>query len=258
MIELQDVGFTWPDRTQVLSHLNLTLNACDKLVLLGANGSGKSTLLKLLNGLLYPTEGRVLFEGREVSRRTLHDRSWSRQFRQRCVLLFQHPETMLFNPTVAEEVAYGPRQLGLSDVDGRVEHWLGELGLTALRELPPYRLSGGEKQKLALASLLVLEPDLLLLDEPMANLDPRSSGWLIDYLHDTRATVVISTHNLSMAAELGRRCVILDNTGNLCYDGSVEEALSDLQRLAHANLVHRHRHRHGRLTHTHSHVHDWE
>jgi cobalt/nickel transport system ATP-binding protein len=258
MIELQEVGFAWPEGGSVLNDLTLTLTPGEKLVLLGANGSGKSTLLKLLNGLLFATKGRMLFEGREVTTKAFRDRAWSRRFRQRCVLLFQHPEAMLFNPTVRDEILYGPRQLDLADVEQRLHRWAAELGIEGLLDLPPYRLSGGEKQKVALAALLALDPDLLLLDEPMANLDPRSSGWLIDHLLDTQATVVVSTHNLSMAAELGRRCVILDPQGRIRYDGAVDQALKDQALLDSANLVHRHRHRHGRLTHTHTHVHDWE
>jgi cobalt/nickel transport system ATP-binding protein len=258
MIELQNVNFSWPNSSGVLNDLTLSLTSGEKLVLLGANGSGKSTLLKLLNGLLFATSGRMLFEGREMTAKAFHDRAWSRRFRQRCVLLFQHPEAMLFNPTVRDEITYGPRQLGLPDVPQRLHRWTDELGLQDVLDLPPYRLSGGEKQKVALASLLALDPDLLLLDEPMANLDPRSSGWLIDHLLDTQSTVVVSTHNLSMAAELGRRCIILDPHGSIRYDGAVEQALNDLELLDNANLVHRHRHRHGRITHSHTHVHDWE
>jgi len=129
MIELQQLSFTWPDGGSVLQELTLTLTPGEKLVLLGANGSGKSTLLKLLNGLLFATAGRMLFEGREVTAKAFHDRAWSHAFRRRCVLLFQHPEAMLFNPTVRDEISYGPRRLGLPDVENRLQRWTGELAL---------------------------------------------------------------------------------------------------------------------------------
>lgn len=258
MIELQGVRFAWPEGERCLDGVDLGLEAGDKVVLLGGNGSGKSTLLKLMNGLVFPSAGEVRFAGRALSRAAFRDRDWSREFRRRCVLLFQHPEAMLFNPTVREEIAYGPGKLGLPDVDGRVARWIAELGLGPLADLPPYRLSGGEKQKVALAALLALEPDLLLLDEPMANLDPRSSGWLVDFLAATPAAVVVSTHNLTMAAELARRCVILTRDGRIAFDGPVEAALGDLDLLDAAGLVHRHRHRHGAVVHSHAHVHDWE
>ncbi|MCU7878246.1 MAG: energy-coupling factor ABC transporter ATP-binding protein [Candidatus Thiodiazotropha sp. (ex Lucinoma borealis)] len=258
MIELHDVGFKWPDGPTVLQGLTLKVNQGEKLVLLGANGCGKSTLLKLLNGLLLATSGKYRYRGDEVSKLLLRTPQWSSMFRREMVLLFQHPEAMLFNPTVADEIGYGPRQLGLSDSDERIEEWAEILDLQSLLEKPPYTLSGGEKQKVALAALLALDPQCLLLDEPMANLDPRSSGWLVDYLLTTEATVIITTHNLSMATELGERCLILDEQGSLCFDGPVKQALADMALLQSANLVHRHRHRHGQVTHSHPHIHDWE
>jgi cobalt/nickel transport system ATP-binding protein len=258
MFELEQLQFAWPEGRTVLRELSLQIEAGEKLVVLGANGSGKSTLLKLLNGLLQPGGGRCRYAGQELSRAALRDPDFARRFRSEVVLLFQHPEAMLFNPTVRDEIAYGPRRLGLPDTDARVARWAAALQLESLLDQPPYALSGGEKQKVALAALLAMDPACLLLDEPMANLDPRSTGWLVDYLLDSPATSVISTHNLSMAAELGQRCLILREDGRLHYDGPVDAALRDLELLAAANLVHRHRHRHGGVMHSHLHLHDWE
>lgn len=258
MIELDGVGFAWPDSPPAFSDLSLRIGAGDKVVLLGANGCGKSTLLKLLNGLLAPTAGTYRYAGAPVDAAHLAERAWRRRFRQEVTLLFQHPEAMLFNPTVRDEIAYGPRRLGWPDAEARAAHWAAELRLEALLDKPPFALSGGEKQKVALASILVLEPKVLLLDEPSASLDPRTVGWLVDYLQGSAATVVISTHNLSMAAELGQRCLILGEDRRLAYDGPVESALADLDLLEGANLAHRHRHRHGGSAHVHAHRHDWE
>jgi len=218
-------------------------------VILGANGCGKSTLLKLMNGLATPRSGKVTYRGAAPTGRT---------FRTECALLFQHPEAMLFNPTVRDEIAYGPRQLSLPDIDERVVRWAAALGLAALLDTPPFLLSGGEKQKLALACLLAIEPKLLLLDEPSASLDPATVGWLIDTLLDSPATVVAATHNLSLAAELGSRCLVLGQRGRLLYDGPVDAALKNLALLEEARLAHRHRHRHGDATHSHLHLHDWD
>jgi len=258
MIELQGVSFGWPDRPPAFSGLSLRIAAGEKVVLLGPNGSGKSTLLKLLNGLVDPTTGRCLHGGEEITVQRLRERDRARRFRRECVLLFQHPEAMLFNATVRDEIAYGPRQLGLGDVDERVGRWSRELRLDTLLDKPPFSLSGGEKQKVALAAVLALDPKVLLLDEPSANLDPRTAGWLADYLLDTRATVVVSTHNLSMAAEFGERCLILDPGRALRYDGPIERALADVGLLETAQLAHRHRHRHGTGEHAHTHLHAWE
>jgi cobalt/nickel transport system ATP-binding protein len=165
---------------------------------------------------------------------------------------------MLFNPTVRDEIAYGPRQLGLPDAEARVARWAAELQLSPLLDQPPFLLSGGEKQKLALASLLAIEPQLLLLDEPSASLDPATVGWLIDTLLDSNLTIVAATHNLSLAAELGSRCLVLGERGRLLYDGPVGAALGNIALLEEARLAHRHRHRHGGALHSHVHVHDWE
>jgi cobalt/nickel transport system ATP-binding protein len=258
MIELDGIRYAWPDAPPVLDGVSLSVRAGEKLVLLGANGSGKSTLLKLMNGLVAPQAGRYSYCGEAVSPARLKSGAFARRFRSEVVLLFQHPEAMLFNPTVRDEIAYGPRQLGLPDAAARAERWAAALGLTPLLDAQPFSLSGGQKQKLALAAILALAPRVLLLDEPSASLDPRASGWLVDYLLDCGQTVVTSTHNLSMAAELGERAVVLGENGRLLFDGPLQAALRDRALMEAANLVHRHRHRHGGVEHAHTHSHDWE
>lgn len=258
VLEFSGVDFAWPEGKAVFSGLNLRIAAGEKIVVLGANGTGKSTLLRLANGLLAPTAGSVSWHGQVLCPTLLRQRAFARGFRQANVLLFQHPEAMLFNPTVREEIAYGPKQLGLPDVDARVARWAGELGLASLLDEAPFALSGGQKQKVALACLLALEPSFLALDEPSASLDPATVGWLIDTLLDSARTVLVSTHNLSLAAEFGERAVILDATGRLCYDGPLQPALADLDLLQAAGLAHRHRHRHGGRRHAHLHAHDWD
>lgn len=249
MLELDRVRFGWDAEKPVIEEFSLRVREGDKLVILGANGCGKSTLLKLMNGLATPQSGSVTYRGAAPK---------GRSFRKECALLFQHPEAMLFNPTVREEIAYGPRQLELPDRDARVAHWAAALGLGPLLDQPPFLLSGGEKQKVALACLLAVEPRLLLLDEPSASLDPATVGWLIDMLLDSAMTVVAATHNLSLAAELGSRCLVLGPGGRLLYDGPVTAALGNLALLEEARLAHRHKHRHDGTLHTHPHVHDWD
>jgi len=259
MLEALDLSFRWPEsEAWVLRNLSLRIAEGEKVVLLGANGCGKSTLLRLLNGLLFAESGEVRWHGRRLEREAFREREFARDFRRRNTLLFQHPEAMLFNPTVREEIAYGPRQLGLDDTDARVERWAAELKLSGQLHLPPFALSGGQKQKLALACLLVLDPALLLLDEPSAALDPRTTGWLIDTLLDSDKTLLISTHNLSLAGELGDRALVMNEQGELIFDGPLAEALGDLRLLEAAGLAHRHRHRHHGVSHAHLHVHDWE
>lgn len=258
MLELDRVHFGWDEEKIVIDELSLKIREGDKVVILGANGCGKSTLLKLMNGLIFPQAGSVSYRGTPLEKSTLAGRQFSRTFRHACALLFQHPEAMLFNPTVRDEIAYGPRQLGLPDIEERIAHWAAELQLSSSLDQPPFLLSGGEKQKLALASLLAVDPSLLLLDEPSASLDPATVGWLIDTLLDSPITVVAATHNLSLAAELGSRCLVLGQRGCLLYDGPVSAALQNLSLMEEARLAHRHKHRHDGQAHTHLHVHDWE
>ena len=258
LLEFNGVAYAWPDGRSVFADLSFRIEVGEKVVLLGPNGAGKSTLLRLVNGLLQPTQGTIAWQGRMLTKELLRQRDFARRFRQDNVLLFQHPEAMLFNPTVREEIAYGPQQLGLPDGDQRVARWAAELGLSALLDEAPFALSGGQKQKVALACLLALDPSFLALDEPSASLDPATVGWLIDTLLESGRTVLVSTHNLSLAAELGERALILNGEGRLCYDGPLTGALQDLELLQAAGLAHRHRHRHGGLAHAHLHVHDWE
>lgn len=255
MLKAIDVSHHYGD-SEVLRDVSLTLAPAERVVLLGANGTGKSTLLKILDGLIDPSAGMVRYDGRVVDRAALREAAFHQRFRREVVLLFQSPDTMLFNPTVADEIAFGPRQLGLDDVNERVRHWANLLGVSALLGRAPFGLSGGEKQRVCLAALLVLEPKVLLLDEPTANMDPRSTGWLVDFLADLGQTVLVTTHNLSLAAELGDRCLVLGENHRLVYDGPVQDFLGDHNRLAAANLVHRHRH--GDAEHSHFHAHDWD
>lgn len=257
MIELRGIGHRY-NGAVALEALDLDLVEGEKVVLLGSNGSGKSTLLKILNGLVAPTVGTYRYRGEEITPRRLKDRALNRRFRSEVALLFQNPDAMLFNPTVFDEIAFGPRQLGLPDVAERVGHWAGAVGVAAHLDKPPFALSGGEKQKVCLAALLALEPRVLLLDEPASALDPRSTGWLVDFLAGLRVTVVTTTHNLSLAPELGGRALVLGEDHRLIHDGPIEPLLGNLDLLKAANLVHVHRHHHGELEHRHWHVHDWE
>jgi len=255
MIELVDVGLAYANGDEVLSGLDLRIRPGERIVILGANGCGKSSLLKLLNGLHLPTRGEMRFGGDIVDAQRLRDRAWCRDFRRRVVLMFQHPEAMLFNPTVAEEIAYGLRHLPAAERDASVAHWADVMGLARRLASPPFELSGGEKQRLCLACLLAINPEVLLLDEPTANLDPRTVGWFLDWLAEREITTVIATHHLALAPELGTRTIIIGEDHRIAFDGRTEEALADSELLLANNLAHRHVHHHGDATHCHVHAH---
>lgn len=262
MIELLGIGhgYRLDDGSElpVLDDIGFRLQEGERAVLLGANGCGKSTLMRIVNGLITPWRGEFRYRGEVVTERRLKSRDWGRVFRREVVLLFQHPDSMLFNPTVYDEIAFGPRQLGLSDIDARVHHWAGTMGVTGHLKRAPFNLSGGEKQKVCLAALLALEPKLLLLDEPTANLDPHTTGWLVDFLQELPVSTMIATHNLSLAPELGERALVLSEEHRLAFDGPIDALLEDRETLLAANLLHTHRHRHGGLSHRHFHNHDWD
>jgi len=257
MIRVENLSHAYGDKPSLVD-ISLTVAAGEKLVLLGANGCGKSTLLKILDGLVAPHAGSYRYDGAEISPALLKHGELRRRFRSEVGLLFQNPDVMLFNPTVYDEIAFGPRQLGLGEADARARHWAAVVGVEALLDRPPFTLSGGEKQKVALAALLAVQPKLLLLDEPAAALDPRTTGWLVDFLAELPITLLTTTHNLGLAAELGSRALVLGEDHRLAYDGPVETFLRDIDTLVACNLAHLHRHRHGSVEHRHWHTHDWQ
>ncbi|GBC89223.1 Nickel import ATP-binding protein NikO [bacterium HR13] len=256
MIELRGVYHSY-DGEEVLRDINLTVKEGERVVLLGINGSGKTTLLKILNALILPQRGTYTYCGVRVDKSKLKDREFVRSFRKDVVMLFQNPDVMLFNPTVYDELAFSLRQLGFEEkqVEERVLYWADRFDLIEHLDKPPFKLSGGQKQKLCLACLLVLEPKILLLDEPTANLDPRTTGWLIDLLYDLNITTIVSTHNLSLVPELGDRLIVLGEDHGIVYDGKIETFLRDEEKMLKAGLLHKHRHKHGDREHAHYHFH---
>jgi len=184
LFELDHVSFAYEDSGPALCDVSLSITRGERVAVLGANGSGKSTLLRLLDGLVFPATGCVRAFGEALSERALRDEAQARRFRRRVGLVFQNADAQLFSTSVREEIAFGPLQLGLDreQVATRVADVAGMLGLDGLLERPPFRLSGGEKKKVAIASVLVVNPEVILLDEPTAGLDPRTQGWLLDLL----------------------------------------------------------------------------
>ena len=235
LIKIKDLSYRYGEN-YALRDINLCVEKGEKAVILGVNGSGKSTLLKIIDALIFPEEGEYFYKGKKITKKALKDKVFAKSFRKEIVLLFQNPDSMLFNPTVYDEIAFGLRQLGIEDKD-KIKSWAERLRIDHLLDRPPFELSGGEKQKVCLASLLVLEPEVLLLDEPTANLDPRSIGWLIDFIHNIDKTIITTTHNLSIAAEFGKRAIVLGENHRILYDGHMENFLDDIGLLRKANLI---------------------
>lgn len=260
VFEARSAGFRYPDGTRALQDITFTIRSGERIALLGANGSGKSTLLHLLGALNYAQDGEILAFGQPLTQKYMEGRDASLAFRRRVQFVFQDADVQLFSPTVEEELAFGPLQLDhtADAVRNAVDVALENAGIPHLKHRPPYRLSGGEKRKVALASVLILQPDVLLLDEPAAGLDPRSVGALIDILtefHEGGGTIVMATHDLPLLEELADRALVFGEDHTLHADLPVREVLNNQDLLKQHNLVHAHRHRHGDQEHLHIHAH---
>jgi len=247
IFEVDHVTYRY-QRQVALNELCLDISEGTRVALVGANGSGKSTLLRLLDGLVFPEAGNTRFRGNELVEEHFADETFAHSFRREVGLIFQNPDVQLFNPTVFEEVAFGPLQMcwRTTEVRARVEEILNRFGIFHLRDRIPHRLSGGEKKKVALASVLVLDPAVLLLDEPTAALDPRSQSQFIDLLFQWARgtkTVITATHDLGDLQDIADRCCVL-HAGQVVADRPPSDVLRDHDLLQATNLIHEHRHWH--------------
>ena len=260
IFEIQDVSFAYDEKVKALDQINLTIRAGERIAILGSNGSGKSTLLKVMDGLYFPTIGKVCAFGQSLTEQAFRDDGFNFAFRRRVGLVFQDSDVQLFSPSVWDDVAFAPLQLGLSreEVLARVAAALAALRIEKLRDRAPHRLSGGEKKRVALASVLSLNPDVWLMDEPTAGLDPRSQSWLVDFLIDQgRAgkTIVTATHDLNIVDTIADRVYVLNEDHHIVAQGSPDEVLSNQELLIACNLMHEHLHWHKDVEEEHSHPH---
>ena len=245
VFEIVNTSFAYEGKQVALENVYLTVQAGETLAILGANGCGKSTLLKLLDGLYFPKNGTISAFGKPLTEEALRDNEYNFEFRRRVGLVFQDPDVQLFSPSVLEEVAFAPLQLGLSraEVNRRVDSALEALRIEKLRDRAPHHLSGGEKRRVALASLLTLQPDVWLLDEPSTGLDPRSQSWLVEFILEQRKlgkTIIIATHDLVIAEEVASRMCVFSEEHQIIASGSPEDVLSDHDLLHRSNLSHFH------------------
>lgn len=264
IFELTDVSYAYQNQT-ALDGLSLRIRRGERVALLGANGSGKSTLLRLLDALYFPGKGELKAFGEVLSEDALVDDDTNFSFRRRVGLVFQNPDVQIFNPTVFDEVAFGPLQLGWPR--DRILRCLDEIltrfAISHLQDRAPHRLSSGEKKRVALASVLILEPEVLLLDEPTASLDPESQGEVIRFLIESRntgRTIVTATHDLDIIEDIADFVFVLDN-GRLAGAGTPSAILADHELLRRTHLAHAHWHIHAdgeahQHLHAHRHEHD--
>ena len=249
LLVVDEVSFTYLERFPALESVSLTVRSGEKVALLGANGCGKSTLLKILDGLAFPDRGTFSAFGELVTEDKLEDEQFNLAFRSRIGFVFQNSDAQVFSPTVRDEIAFGPLNLGLStdEVVGRVQDTLDMLDINDLADRAPYQLSGGQKKRGAIASVLAMNPDVLLFDEPTAALDPRTQQWLIELiveLNDGGKTIVLATHDLETLDVLADRCVVFGEDHRVAATGGPREILGDRDLLLGVNLIHERSHLH--------------
>ncbi|WP_173362713.1 energy-coupling factor ABC transporter ATP-binding protein [Mycolicibacterium gilvum] len=226
-IRVRGLRYTYPDGHVALDGIDLDIADGERVALLGPNGAGKTTLMLHLNGVLRASAGDVEIGGTVLSRSTLRD------IRRRVGLVFQDPDDQLFMPTLAQDVAFGPANFGVrgAELDARVAHALAVVSMTELAGRSPAHMSGGQRRRAALATVLACEPEVLVLDEPSANLDPVARRELAETLSGLDATMLIVTHDLPYAAQLCRRAIVMDG-GVIVADGAIDDVLSDTALLA--------------------------
>lgn len=249
IFQLTALSYAYIPDHPVLSNIDLQIYSGQSLVILGANGSGKSTLLKILAGLVHPTSGQILAFGQELTEKKLQDPLFLSEFRQRVGFIFQNSDAQLFSATVRDELAFAPLQLGLAaeQVEQRIVETAALLGITPLLDRPPYKLSGGEKKKVALACVLTANPEVLFLDEPTNGLDPRTQFWLVEFLsalQNAGKTIITATHDLSIVEEIAQRVIVLRENHTVAADGTAYEVLSNRKLLLDVNLIHERSHFH--------------
>lgn len=242
VFELHNVNYAYQENIPALVDVSLQVHPGEILAVLGSNGSGKSSLLKILDGLYFPASGTVKAFGEPLTETALRDWHFNFNFRSKVGLVFQDSDVQLFMPTVWEEITFGPLQLNLdaAEVTRRLESALEQLHIEHLRDRAPHQLSGGEKKKVALASILSIAPLVWLLDEPTAGLDPRTTAWLVEFLKmqsSAGSTVVIATHDLRLVNALAQRVYVLSEAHRISACGSPGEILSNQTLLVSNNLA---------------------
>nr|WP_114773836.1 ATP-binding cassette domain-containing protein [Lentzea flaviverrucosa] len=228
-LEVSKLAFAYPDGHQALFGIDLRVERGERVAVLGPNGAGKTTFALHLNGVLGGGSGSISIAGLEVRKQNL------REIRRRVGLVFQDPDDQLFSPTVGEDVAFGPRNFGMSDVDARVRKALIAVGMESVADRSPLHLSGGQRRRVALATVLACSPEVLVLDEPSANLEPVARRELAELLLSLAPTMLMVTHDLPFALQVCPRSVLVDD-GVVVADGPTREILADSALLARHRL----------------------
>jgi cobalt/nickel transport system ATP-binding protein len=260
IISLKNINYSYYGKIPALRNINLSVKKGEMVAIIGLNGSGKSTLLHIINALVFPDSGEVFFKGNPVTEKSMGNKSLGAELRQTMGYIFQNPEIQLFCPTVFDELLFAPLQLNLpvESAVKRAEQMLTFLDIEYLKDRPVYMLSGGEKKKVAIGSVLTMNPDILLIDEPLSSLDPKTQTFFIDLLLELNhagKTIIFTTHHLDLIDHLQPRVAVLSDEHTIQKTGTASEILSDEEFLISVNLIHEHVHKHENGEHKHYHSH---
>jgi len=240
MFEIKNISYKYKNNT-ALNDISLFIGEGEAVALIGPNGSGKSTFLKLINGIVHANSGAYFFDGHEITEKKLQDNKFSKLFHKKIGFVFQNSDAQLFCPTVYEEVAFGPRQMGMDtdEVDKRVNDCLKLLDIEKLKDREPYHLSGGEKRKVAIASVLSLNPEVLVLDEPMNGIDPKGKRFLRELIlkiNESGKTIICSTHDFQYVEGVFKRAVVFSEEHTIIRDDNYDTVIADEDYLIYHNI----------------------
>lgn len=260
IFQLSDVYYSYLGKYPALCGIDMYIRKGERIAVIGANGTGKSTLLQMLDGLIFPTKGKILFSDQQLTEVLFLNPQFSQKFRSAVGFVFQNPDVQLFCPTVKEDIVFGPLHLGVStpEIKRRLEKLVEFLDIKNLLDRSPHQLSMGEKRKVAIASTLAVEPDILILDEPTAGLDPLTTRHIIDIINQANLvgkTIITATHDLHIIDEIADTVYVLNYEKKIARYAKANELLADRGFLEDNNLLHIHSHRHKDKVHIHPHQH---
>ena len=235
-LSVKNLSYTYPDGTRALKNVNMEIFKGEKVAIMGPNGAGKSTLFSHFNGLTEPTSGYLELDGKKME----YDKKTLLEIRQKVGIVFQDPNDQLFAPTVKEDVAFGPMNLGLSyeEVEKRVDEALTLVGMEKFKDKTPHHLSGGQQKRVAIAGIIAMKPEIMILDEPTAGLDPQGVDKVLDILNNLNKegmTIVISSHDIEMVNGFAEKIFVL-NEGEILASGDKNEIFSNKELLKEAHL----------------------
>lgn len=241
MIKINNVTYSYNNRT-ALKDISTKINKGESVALIGPNGSGKSTFLKLLNGIIFPKEGEYIFNEKSITEKSLNNNNFSKLFHKKIGFVFQNSDTQLFCSSVYEEIAFGPRQMGIKDeeVNKRVHDCLKLLNIEKIKHEAPYNLSGGEKKRVAIACILSMNPEVIVLDEPMSGIDPKGKKFLKELMKKLNAsgkTLICSTHDFEYVDGIFKRAIVFSCDHKIIRDDDYEKVIKDEEFLIKNNII---------------------